>query len=161
MLFDCIADYSRILMISMWFISGSCNLYIVFAQSQCSPHIGSKLLQKGIPTPSVVDPESKIEIYLYLGLLKGHPSYRRSLQPSKKTYSTLKKMKCFFFWGHFCPPGSGTNLDPDPQHFLLPVSYTVYSAELMLLISLIQEGIPCLMTPYYCRCSMIRKINIS
>ncbi len=33
---------------------------------------------------------SKIAIYLYLGLLKGRPSYRRSLQPKKKTSSTSK-----------------------------------------------------------------------
>ncbi len=33
---------------------------------------------------------SKVAIYLFLGLHKGHPSYRRSLQPSKRTSSTSK-----------------------------------------------------------------------
>ncbi len=57
--------------------------------------------------------EHKTTIYLYLGLDKERPSYRRSLQLSK--VST--------FEGHFCPLGSGStdpieswsNWDPDPQ----------------------------------------------
>jgi hypothetical protein len=46
---------------------------------------------------------SKIAIYLSLGLLNGHPSYRRSLQPSKeyiqhlKTWNFLTYPKFFYF----------------------------------------------------------------
>jgi hypothetical protein len=50
-------------------------------------------------------------IYLSLGLHKGCPSYRRSLQPSKEKIQHFKRWKfCpfFFFLGHFCPPGSGS-----------------------------------------------------
>jgi hypothetical protein len=35
----------------------------------------------------------EIAIYLSLGLLKRRPSYRRSLQPSKRKHRTLQKMK--------------------------------------------------------------------
>jgi len=63
---------------------------------------------------------SKIAIYLSLGDLKWRPSYRRSLQPSKKEHPALQKSEIDWlssiFVGHFCPPGSGSNLDPDPQH---------------------------------------------
>ncbi len=52
---------------------------------------------------------SKISIYLSLGLYKGCPSYRRSLQPSKKNIQQFKTWNFFsFFVGHFCPPGSGS-----------------------------------------------------
>jgi hypothetical protein len=53
---------------------------------------------------------SKTTIYLSLGLHKGRPSYRRSLQPSKKTSSTSKHENSVLFSifvGHFFPPGSG------------------------------------------------------
>ncbi len=70
----------------------------------------------------------KIEIYRYLslGLLKGRPSYRRSLLPLKENTQHFKKwnLLTFLFCGHVCPPGSGSR-DPiesgskpdlDPQH---------------------------------------------
>jgi hypothetical protein len=67
----------------------------------------------------------KIAIYLSLGLYKGRPSNRRSLQPSKKKSSTTKN-EISMFVGHFCHPGfgyrsrdpieSGSNPDPDPRH---------------------------------------------
>jgi hypothetical protein len=67
--------------------------------------------------------DQKIAINLSLGLHKGCPSYRRSLQPSKENiqhFKTWKFCTFFFFGGHFCPPGSGSgfakflNADPDP-----------------------------------------------
>ncbi len=68
---------------------------------------------------------SKIAIYRYflLGLHKGCPSYRRSLQSSKKNIHHFKTWNFFDFF-HFCPPGSGSgtiefgyNTDPDPKHW--------------------------------------------
>jgi hypothetical protein len=54
----------------------------------------------------------KFAMYLSLGLLKGHPSYRRSLKPSKENIQHFKKMNFinffYIFVGHICPPGSGT-----------------------------------------------------
>jgi hypothetical protein len=56
---------------------------------------------------------SKTTIYLSLGLHKGRPSYRRSLQPSKENIQHFKKILYFFlfFWVIFAL------LDPvpDPQ----------------------------------------------
>ncbi len=55
---------------------------------------------------------SKIAIYLSLGLYKGRPSCRRSLQPSKRTSSTSTHNHTVLFSifvGHFCPGyGSGS-----------------------------------------------------
>ena len=54
---------------------------------------------------------SKNTIYLSLGLHEGRPSYRRSLQHSKKNIQHFKTWKfCTFsiFVGYFCPPGSGS-----------------------------------------------------
>ncbi len=58
---------------------------------------------------------SKTTIYLSLGIHKGRPSYRRSLQASalKREHSALQNMKFhkfFLFLGHFCPPGSGSGI---------------------------------------------------
>ncbi len=54
---------------------------------------------------------SKIAIFLSHGLHKGRPSYRRSLQPSKKRTSSTSKHEISslspIFVGNFCPPGSG------------------------------------------------------
>ncbi len=50
-------------------------------------------------------------IYSSLGLHKGLPSYRRSLQPSKENIQHFKKWNLLtfsIFVGHFCPPGSGS-----------------------------------------------------
>ncbi len=73
----------------------------------------------------------KIAIYLSLGLDKGRPRYRRSLQPSKQKIQHLKKINFFLFWwaifalldpdresgyGSRDPIESGSNPDPDPQH---------------------------------------------
>jgi hypothetical protein len=62
---------------------------------------------------------SKIAIYLSLGLQKGCPSYRRSLQSSKENiqhFKTLNFLTLFYLLGHFCPPESGfALLDPDPD----------------------------------------------
>ncbi len=54
---------------------------------------------------------SKIAIYLPLGLHKGLPSYRRSLQPSKENIQHFKKLNLLTFYifvYHFCPPVSGS-----------------------------------------------------
>ncbi len=58
---------------------------------------------------------SKTIIYLTLGLHKGRPSYRRSLQPQKK--KTKQEISKFFpfFVGNFCPPGSGSDTDLDSE----------------------------------------------
>jgi hypothetical protein len=62
---------------------------------------------------------SKIYIYLSLGVLKGRPSYRRSLQASKENQK-MKFMNFFsYFCGSFCPSGlliriRGPPLNPDP-----------------------------------------------
>ncbi len=53
---------------------------------------------------------SKIAIYLSLGLHKGLPNYRRSLQPSKENIQHIKTWNFLIFSifvGHFCSPGSG------------------------------------------------------
>ncbi len=47
---------------------------------------------------------SKIAIYLSLGLYKGRPSYRRSLQPSKENIQQFKTWNLFTFVG---PPSKG------------------------------------------------------
>ncbi len=56
---------------------------------------------------------SKIVMYLSLGLLNGHPSYRRSLQPSKENIQHFKIWNLFtfflFLWVIF------SLLDPDPD----------------------------------------------
>jgi len=66
-------------------------------------------------------------VYLSLFLHKGRPSYRKSLQLSKK-HPALQKMKFIkffsFFVGYFAlldpdtDPGTPLILDPDPQHWL-------------------------------------------
>ena len=66
---------------------------------------------------------SKIAIYLFLGLHKGRPSYRRSLQPSKENIQYLKTWKFwtfFNFCGSFLPSWiririRNLNADPDPD----------------------------------------------
>ncbi len=50
---------------------------------------------------------SKTTIYLSLGLHKGCPSNRRSLQLSKENIQHFNTWN-FFFVCNFCPPGSGT-----------------------------------------------------
>jgi hypothetical protein len=54
--------------------------------------------------------KSKRAIYLFLGLPKERPSYRKSLQPSQKhsALQNIKFLNFFLFVGHFCPPGSGS-----------------------------------------------------
>jgi hypothetical protein len=56
------------------------------------------------------------KIYISLGLPKGRPSYRRSLQPQKRTSSTsnhenswLKILDFSILVDNFCPPGSGSS----------------------------------------------------
>jgi hypothetical protein len=58
----------------------------------------------------------KIAIYLSLGLHKGHPRYRRSLQPLKENSQHIKKNLLTFsiFVGHFCLLDS----NPDQQHWI-------------------------------------------
>jgi hypothetical protein len=69
----------------------------------------------------------KIARYLSLGLHKGPPSYRRSLQPSKENihhFKTWNFLPFSVFVGHFSSPGSGStdliesgsNSDPDLKH---------------------------------------------
>ncbi len=55
--------------------------------------------------------DRKIAIDLSLGLPKGRPSDRRSLQPSKENiqhFKTWKFLTFSVFVGNFCPPGSGS-----------------------------------------------------
>ncbi len=98
-----------------WFLSSrkydpGCSSRISDPGSGCwlSTHPGSRIQgskRHRIPAP---DPQH----CLSLGLHKGRPSYRRSLQPSKKNiqhFITWKFCPFFlFFVGHFCPPGSGS-----------------------------------------------------
>jgi hypothetical protein len=61
---------------------------------------------------------SKIAIYLILGLHKGRPSYRRSLQPSKENIQHFKTF-FLFLWVIFAFLDlieSRSNPDPDPIH---------------------------------------------
>ncbi len=54
---------------------------------------------------------SKTAIYLSLGLNKGRPSYKRSLQLSKENLQHFKTWNFLIFStfvGHFCPPGFGS-----------------------------------------------------
>jgi hypothetical protein len=69
------------------------------------------------PILNVSDPDfesgsgSKIVLYLLLGLHKGRPSSRRSLQPSKENiqhFKTRNFLTFFYFSGSFLPPGSGS-----------------------------------------------------
>ncbi len=74
---------------------------------------------------------SEIAIYLFLGLHKGRPSYRKSLLPTKDNIQHFKTWNFFTFVSNYCPPGSvsGTSrpkwmriytvTDPDPQHCML------------------------------------------
>ncbi len=65
---------------------------------------------------------SKIAIDLSLGLHKKRPSYRRSLQPSKRTSSTSKHQISWLFpifVGHF----DLLDPDPDPLTWLNPVQF--------------------------------------
>jgi hypothetical protein len=55
---------------------------------------------------------SKIAIYLSLGIPKGPPSYRRSLQPSKEKNPALQNMKILYFFQFLRVIFA--LLDPDP-----------------------------------------------
>ncbi len=44
----------------------------------------------------------------FLGLRKGRPNYRRSLQTEKENIQYFKTRNFFPFMGHHCPPGSGS-----------------------------------------------------
>jgi hypothetical protein len=65
---------------------------------------------------------SKTTIYLSLGLHKERPSYRRSLQTSKRTYITPKHFRWPFlpYWIRIPnldkDPLTCLNQDPDPKH---------------------------------------------
>jgi hypothetical protein len=65
---------------------------------------------------------------IYLGIYKGRLSYRRCLQPQKRTSTTSKlNISSSFstFEGLICPPGYGSSrpksmrihADPDPKHW--------------------------------------------
>jgi hypothetical protein len=69
---------------------------------------------------------SKTAIYLFLGLHKVRPSYRKAFSSQKRPSNTSKHelfKKISTFVGHFCPPGSGSGStaliesgsNPDPQ----------------------------------------------
>ncbi len=81
-------------------------------------------------------------IYLSIGLHKGRPSYKRSLQLSKENIQHVKKLNFLIFStsvGYFCPPGtgsgsadlikSGSNTNPDPQRWF-GTDYFHYGYEL-------------------------------
>ncbi len=53
---------------------------------------------------------SKIAIYLSLGLHKGRPSYRGSLQPLKENIQLFKAWNFSIFIKNYYPPGSGSCL---------------------------------------------------
>ncbi len=59
---------------------------------------------------------AKITIYLSLGLHKGRPSYRRSLQPSNDNIFPLLDPD----------PDPWNVLNPDPQHWLFLINTTGY-----------------------------------
>ncbi len=72
---------------------------------------------------------SNIAIYLFLGLYKGRPSYKRGLQSSKKNIQHFKRWNLwtiFYFSGSFLPSwiririGGNANSDPDPETPLSP-----------------------------------------
>ncbi len=83
--------------------------------------------------------EPKTTIYLSLGLHKGRPSYRRSLQPSKENIQHFNKWNFLIFFSTFVGNfallesdpysgsgsidpiefGSNPDPDPDPQHSLM------------------------------------------
>ncbi len=82
---------------------------------------------------------NRIAIYLSLGLHKGRPIYRRSIQPLKENSQhcktrNLKKNFYSIFVGHFCPPGSGygsidlieSGSNPDPKYWS---AYRICSGE--------------------------------
>ncbi len=70
----------------------------------------------------------KIAIYLSLGLFKGRPSYKGSLQPSKREHQALQKMKCInFFCGSFLPSWIRiANPNPDPIRIRIWIHNTAY-----------------------------------
>ncbi len=56
---------------------------------------------------------TKLAIYLFLGLYKGRPSYRKRLKPSKENNQHFKKwnlLTFFNFSGYFFSPRSGSGL---------------------------------------------------
>jgi hypothetical protein len=54
-------------------------------------------------------------IYLYLGLLKGRRSYRKSVQPSKENIQHLKKWNWLTFFLQMWVIFALLDLDPDPS----------------------------------------------
>ncbi len=98
--------------------------------------------------------ESITTIYLSLGLNKGRPRYRRSLQLSKRT-STLENKEFFNFFlllWFICPPGSGStdliesgsNTDPDPKHWLQAITILVTKLQLcFIFVSSPNPHLPC------------------
>ncbi len=54
--------------------------------------INDQKLEKNTGEIFFIFDRSKFANYLYMGLLKGRPSYRRSLQPSEKNIQHLKKL---------------------------------------------------------------------
>jgi hypothetical protein len=51
---------------------------------------------------------------LTLGLHKGHTSYRRSLQPSKREHPALQNMKIHYFFLYLWVISALLDPDPDP-----------------------------------------------
>ncbi len=72
---------------------------------------------------NVMDRSSKIAIYLSLGLHKGCPSYRRSLQPSKEKIQHCKKWNLLTVL-NFCRSFFAV-LNPDPQHWFVGIFFIV------------------------------------
>ncbi len=70
--------------------------------------------------------------YLSLGLHKGRPSYRRSLQPSKEYiqhFKTWKFRTFFYFVGPDPDPETQINADPEPQPCIFPYILCAHLAE--------------------------------
>ncbi len=97
-----------------WFQSGSESSILC----QCGSSFGSTICIQGINYQICFLQLKKLNFldkklwYLFLGLHEGRPSYRRSLESSKRIFSTSKKeissSLSSIFVDNFCPPGSGS-----------------------------------------------------
>jgi hypothetical protein len=80
----------------------------------------TKKLTKILPRRKFVFFRTKIAIYLAYLLASIENIQATGEASALKREHPLQKMKFINFFsifvGHFCPPGSGSNLHPDPQH---------------------------------------------
>jgi hypothetical protein len=73
---------------------------------------GFEFIETGSGSSIGIESGSASKVHLSLGILKGRPSYRRNLQPSKEIIQHFRNVgiNFFLFFWHFCPPGSGAVL---------------------------------------------------